>query len=381
MPDRDQTDNTVAVGVYDKNKETSKWWKVPFVSYQKPYLRLKDLTYLQRRDSDNTLQDYLEFASTVDAPPKPRPRPRTRLALPITLDPEGAAATVLACADTGADVNVISEELAQILCLTDYQPCTDDGQLMLANGKIIKALGTITTQCAFGTELTMRSVYSCIFHVLRKTISPLIMGANFLTSTSTMTKHQERLIQVPRLPFQALSIRSIGRPRDRMSCEIGGRTVWAFPDSGSDINLMAPEFALALGLPVYEGAERLQMADGTVVITSGFAQTALTIESKAPARSIVSTIVDFLILDSFHHSVIVGGDSLARLEAFTENQHVISPDPYYYGILELNRIRVLESLDHVVEWVKEQIAGRRVEPTTHGMYPSSQHHMTYASIL
>jgi hypothetical protein len=66
-----------------------------------------------------------EFRSIIEAPRPARSRTRefkkTHLGLPITLNARGAAATVLACADTGANVNIVSESLAQALGYRHYE--------------------------------------------------------------------------------------------------------------------------------------------------------------------------------------------------------------------------------------------------------------------
>ncbi|XPS96316.1 hypothetical protein M3J09_005586 [Ascochyta lentis] len=294
--------------------------------------------------------------------PVKRKTSSTRLALPITLEPHGIAATVLACADTGAEVNIISEELAHLLSNSGFQTCGEEDFLVLANGMIVEALGKVTTSCSFGVG-TFSKPLTCVFHVLRKVVTPLIMGVDFLEETKTMTEHRERLIRVPRLSFQSLSIRSVGRPRKRMSCEIGGGSIWALPDSGSEVNLIAPLVASALKLPVEPLREALQLVDGTTVRTSGLVRTSVSINPHAPTQHRKFVHMEFLLLDSFQHSAIVGIDSLDELGAFAENSHALVTDPDTTSPLELNRIRYLGSMDNIFEWFMKKIQ-RRGPPNT-----------------
>jgi len=112
---------------------------------------------------------------------------KTRLGLRITVNPRGAAATVLACADTGADVNIMSETLAQALGFREYETKYGRRKFRLANGKIVESVGQVWSPCAFGAETDISVSMACIFHVLTKVVTPIIMGMQFLAETETLT--------------------------------------------------------------------------------------------------------------------------------------------------------------------------------------------------
>lgn len=277
-------------------------------------------------------------------------------------------ATVLACADTGAEVNVISAELARALGYTACEPCPGESKLMLANGKTIQAIGVLKISCTFGIEMLPSTVLTCIFYVLLEVISPVIMGMGFLDDTKTMTENRDRLVRVPRSPMQTLSVRSVGKARQRLSCEISGTSVWAFPDSGSDVNLISTSFASALGLRTEVGEEVLQLVDGSIVKTSGVAHVSLAVESNEVGHPRTLAYVDFLVVDTVHHPIIVESDALETLGAFTENGHSFVPNLYTATLSEVNRIRYLGTMDEVISWIKRLIKGKQRENRPPGAY-------------
>lgn len=150
--------------------------------------------------------------------------------------------------------------------------------------------------CSFGVDI-VSSPLTCVFYVFRKVATPLIMGMAFLEETKTMTEHRERLVRVARLPIQTLTVRSVGRHRKRMSCKIGGSSLWAVPDSGSDVNLLAPSIASALKLRIEPLKEVLQLADGTMVTASGFVRASVSLHSPLTTEYRSAVHLDFVLLE------------------------------------------------------------------------------------
>jgi hypothetical protein len=311
-------------------------------------------------DSDEEMSD--ELPDTPRSYYNRRRMNRTHEALPITLDPRGISATVLACHDTGSEVNIISETLARGLGFTDFEDCSEEDDLQLPNCKIIRAIGKITIPCSFGVEVVPRPI-SCIFHVLRVSASPLLMGLDFLEETDTMAKRLERFIRVPCPAFQPHSIFSVGRPRKRMSCTIKETPFWALPDSGCDVNLLTPPLATALKLRVDPLREALQLIDGTIIVTTGIVRAYVSLQQVGLQRQAPNRALEFLLTNAIRQSVILGNDSLDTLGVFTDNKDALVEDPSPEGPLELARIRSLGSFDEFILWIKTRIMRRR-PPTT-----------------
>jgi hypothetical protein len=352
----------------------------PKISLQSP---------LRRPDSPRPEHDPFVFNTTsaqsmqpVRRIPTPSPPPplqirarvpgKTRSGLPITLHKEGVMATVLSCADTGADVNIMSDELAKTLGYTSYETLSEKKQFSLVNGKIIEAIGQIESTCSFGVETELSESLTCMFYILLKTATPIIMGLDFLEKTKTMTEHRERLVRVPRPAFQALSVCAIDRPRNLLTCELDCRETMATPDSGSDIDMMSPSFASERGLAVYPGENAIELADGSIAITTGFVRAEISVVGiKAPHPGSYPkriTTVDFFVLDSLTHDLIVGEDSLEELRVFTEYQHTLVPAPHNSAPLGINRIRYLGAVDRIVSWIKKKIKGITSDQGEQGTY-------------
>jgi hypothetical protein len=321
-----------------------------------------------RSMAPRTLPPPVRLTSNIKA----RTPGKTRLGLPITLHKEGVMATVLSCADTGADVNIMSDELAKTLGYTTYDTLSDKKQFALANGKLVEAVGQIESTCSFGVETESSETLTCMFYILLKAATPIIMGLDFLEQTKTMTEHRERLVRVPRPAFQALSVCAIDRPRNLLACELDRRETMATPDSGSDIDMMSPYFASERGLKVHLEEDAIELADGSIATTTGFVRAEVSIDgSKAfnPYTHLKSiATVDFFVLDSLAHDLIVGEDSLEELRVFTEHQHALVPAPHNSAPLGLNRIRYLGAVDRIVSWIKKKIKGGNSDQGEQGTY-------------
>ncbi|KAH6860513.1 hypothetical protein B0T12DRAFT_136344 [Alternaria alternata] len=311
--------------------------------------------------------------STPLSPPRivgpaiePRRPAKVRLGLPITLHNHDVPATVLACADTGADVNIMSDEVARILGYSKYDALVEKKQLTLANGKIVEAIGRIESACSFGTEIGSSATMTCIFYVLLKVATPLIMGVEFLEQTETMTKHRERLIRVQRPALQALSISSLGKPKRLLRCELNFEETLATPDTGSDLDLMTPSFASSRGLEVYPAEEMVELADGSILTTTGFVRANLSIDplnllgfgENAEMRMLGnSAIIDFFLLEDLAHDLIVGDESLEELNVFQDLQWALTPVSYDSHLSELNAIRHLGTVDRVISKIEKLFSG------------------------
>ncbi|RYO14027.1 hypothetical protein AA0111_g12094 [Alternaria arborescens] len=327
-------------------------------------------------DSDaETLSDDAAWRLTSDSlpdysivPKRARKPRKARLSLPITIHKQGILATVLACADTGSDVNIISHEVAKTLGYSEYEALPEKKQFSLANGKLIEAIGRIESPCSFGVETSSLVTMTCAFYVLLKSATPIIMGQSFLEETKTMTEYRERLVRVPTPAFQALSVYSVGRPRRLLKCEVDRRETLATPDSGSEIDLISPSFVAERGLTVYPGEEAIQLADGSIATTSGYVHVDIAVTSinswrplNHPKRNVT---VDLFLLDSLNHDLIVSEDSLEELKVFTHHQSALILAPHDSGPLGINRIRHLGAIDRIISWIKKKIKSSGSENDT-----------------
>lgn len=286
---------------------------------------------------------------------------KTRLGLPITLNKEDGAATVLACADTGAEVNVMSQELAQSLGYTDYERATEPAVFELANGNTVQSLGQVTASCSFGVDADVTAAMSCMFHIFLRAASPIIMGLGFLEETKTMTEHRNRLVLVPRPNLQALSVCSLNRPRQLLSCELNYKPMLVTLDSGSDIDVISSKLAQERNFMVHPEEHVFEQADGSLAVSPGFVRLSLSIAKPRHHKSIkpTHTEADFFVLEGLIHDALVGEDSQMELDVFGQHQHAIVPATDVAGPLGVARIRYLSTMDRILSWIKNKITHKR----------------------
>jgi hypothetical protein len=305
--------------------------------------------------SDSTSQDPESGSESV----KPR-RPCTeRVGLPLTFRTPSGLLTALACADTGSDVNVVSVEIAQALGQYVAEGAMLDESFVLANGRIVRAVGRVMLDLCIGQQLEDPAMtLSYPFYVFPKA-PVIIVGMPLLEQAKIMTKNRSKLVKIPRLNAQALSVCSIGKPRRHLLCEVNHELTIATPDSGSEVDLMSPQFAINRGFEIHNTLESIELADGTVVLCSGFVRTTLSIgshfDSTGAPQSKTAAIMDFFLLEGLNHDVIIGGYHMDHLKVFTDNRHALVLTAQQYAIAEVNRIRYRGAIDKAISWVKEKL--------------------------
>lgn len=202
-------------------------------------------------------------------------RPRKRWALPVLFFTGSRAETVTACPDSGSDDNIISVELADRLALQiqSLGPSAS-AAFALANGTKVSAVGQVTAKCAFKIEHPKDlnepdpdldpsfPMIECVFYVFQTLAVPMIMGIEFLRSTKTLTEHRYRLVERPISSRQALRVSSIGRSKRNIVCQIDEHVACATADTGSDLDLVSPEFAASREFEVEDAYEQLEFAYG-----------------------------------------------------------------------------------------------------------------------
>ncbi|CAN9174618.1 unnamed protein product [Alternaria alternata] len=263
----------------------------------------------------------------------------------------------------------MSNDVAKTLGYSEYDVLAEKKKFTLANGNIVESIGQISSVCSFGTEVETSATMTCVFYILLKAAMPIIMGLEFLEQTKTMTEHRERLVRVPRPVYQALSVCSVGKPRRLLMCELDFQATLAIPDTGSEIDLMSTSFASARGLEVYPGEELIELADGSIVTTNGFARADLSVMSVIKGQSYTTneTTVDFLLLDSLVHDLIVGEEVLEELKVFGNYYHALISTSNESKSLELKGIRHLGAVDRIVSKMKNTFGGPRSGSGTDGM--------------
>lgn len=185
--------------------------------------------------------------------------------LPITFESIPGPATVIAIPDTGADENIISLSLALELGLEIDFDERHQIALGMINKKLIRCCGLVRTKCGFGMTSQLGQMgMSCVFRVSETTISPLIMSYTFLMETQTMSTYPNRLVSRFSSPFRFPRVRTAGRARERLRCSLDGQNIEAFPDTGSDVDVIGYNYAVRRGFTITPTKGRIMFADGSI---------------------------------------------------------------------------------------------------------------------
>jgi hypothetical protein len=320
--------------------------------------------------------EQVSFCAHLEAPQKDlvtrKRRSKTSVLLPLKFSTKAGLTNVMACADTGSDVNIITAETAQHLGYMEYDDTSPGTQFVLANGKVIRPVGQIQSNIWIGGEHQIGSPpMPCTFHVLLKAAAPIIMGMPFLEHAKVISEHRDKLIRLRRPTFQALSVCSVGKPRLHMVCDIDNELTIATPDTGSEVDLVSPHFVRSRGFEVHPGEEVIELADGSTAICSGFIQATISIgthfDSKHMSRSKKATHVDFLVLENLSKDVIVGEHYLEELKVFSDNDHVLMLATDESAPSAVNIIRMFGVVDKSISWFKDKLNGGTTR--SDGMYP------------
>ena len=221
--------------------------------------------------------------------------------------------------DTGAEgSNFITSKLAEGLKLHIRTEKSDRKSFSMGTGMVRRAIGRVRASCAFAKESGTKM--KCWFYVLPKLASPLIMGSQFLRDTKTMSHFTDRLEDhfpcTSPVPMVNL-ISSTRQAKRRLAAFIDGRHTYINADSGSHLDLMSSAYVKKYRYKLdrrRDCRKRVQLADATVADTIGQVKAELTL----PDGSTFSKTFD--VLPGLTSEVLIGEDTLAKLNVFTEHE-------------------------------------------------------------
>ncbi|KAI4691072.1 uncharacterized protein J4E84_003362 [Alternaria hordeiaustralica] len=195
-----------------------------------------------------------------------------RRGLPLLFEAHGGLQEIMTCYDTGTHDNHISRAKAIELGY-NIEPIPDtEAGFQLPNGKNIKAMGQIVVAVQFAKRVESEASYiPCRFNVFERLALPVLIGMAFLRATETITKYTSRMVDLPGTWKRSLRLYSLGNATNQVSCIIEGRRILAAADTGSEIALINGTYARKRGFIIREGCEELELADGSLEYTSGFA--------------------------------------------------------------------------------------------------------------
>ncbi|KAI1402247.1 hypothetical protein F4819DRAFT_455526 [Hypoxylon fuscum] len=271
-------------------------------------------------------------------------RVQRRKVLPILFEKDGMPFSILACPDTGSDDNIISLEMARCLGLPiePYQPT--DGYFCMANGRAIRSVGIMITNCSFGTGTPCEEL-QCVFHVFSTLAVPLIMGLQFLELTETWTRHRDRLVEEATPTVQVPRVCSVGGPKKSLACDLDGYASLANVDTGSDLDFVSEAYARARGFHIEESSILVMFADGSTGLTCGVIRTAFAVRATGDVKGESLIDIDFFVLAGLSSDVLIGQDTIEKLNIFTVYSDSFVPSIPRSGEPDINIIRYIGKME------------------------------------
>lgn len=316
-------------------------------------------------------------------------RIRKRFMLPIVIQGHSGPSKILAFPDTGSDHNIVSLEVLRQLGL-DMEDVDSESspRFSVANGKIVQAISQITIKFGFAGVLPQEeSTSSGLFFVFSQLAVPTIIGRSLLEQTQTFTKHRHRLIQEIVPSLQCLSLTSITEPRRDLCCRLNGNVSYATADTGSDLDLVSPEFAEAKGFTIDPAFEKVQFADGSYGVTCGvIPSSTFSIGSQMDDGGFFvqkgqAIQRDFYVLESLTSEILVGLDTLEKLKVYDSYQESLVHRMSVLSFADANVVRYIGSLEYLTrEALKKMKKKKEKEALTNSTVedPSSRRDILFA---
>ncbi|KPM44906.1 hypothetical protein AK830_g1642 [Neonectria ditissima] len=279
-------------------------------------------------------------------------RRRKRFALPLLVaHPAGISIEVLACPDSGSDENIVSLELVNSLGLKIVQANDEPRQFSVANGKIVRSVGQVSTRCGFATGTPSAADLECTLHVFHTLAVPLIMGIEFLQQTETFSKYTDRLVEQLVPAMQTLRVNSVGRPKRSLICRLDTYVGCATVDTGSDLDLVSSVFAKSRAFKIDPASEQVEFADCSVGHTTGVVNSSFVVGNVNslgfhPRGKAID--LDLFVLDNLNADILVGQDTIETLDIFNLHDESLIPSIVRLGESEVNIIRHIGRLEQGV---------------------------------
>ena len=240
--------------------------------------------------------------------------------------------------DTGSLENAISADEVRRLRLNF---AGNIRQFVMGNGSTTMSLGSVSLKCAFARGDSHTTFQQ--FNVIENLAVPVIMGKKFLDDSKTLTSNQHRLEVIYTTAKKTFRLLHLDRPRQLLRCYVNGYLVHANADTGAEMDLMSPSFALSNSLniePLDEWERRVELADGSTAELLGKVRVgfdAFDACSSSPTKS-KRHVRTFYLMEGLTSDVLLGEDALYDINAFTEHSDSFFESSDCYECPELNLI-------------------------------------------
>jgi hypothetical protein len=251
---------------------------------------------------------------------------KRREGLPLLFQLGEKSTEVCTAYDTGTHTNHISLELATDIGYSVDTSSESQAKFQLPNDAIIKAVGRIAAEVQFvrGPKHETDTIV-CQFNVFNELTVTVLMGSNFLQEPETITKPTSRLVDLSPGWKRSFRLCAVGNATNQVVCNVNGEDVLANADTGSEIVLVSAAYAAKYGLLQEYSCEELELADGTIVHTSGSSDVKFTVKTSEKSsnynrRSVKPMYrkVRVHVLKSLHFDMILDEDIVDDFKIFED---------------------------------------------------------------
>jgi hypothetical protein len=232
---------------------------------------------------------------------------------------------VTAIPDFGSSFNIIAEHVA---VQNQWEIDTSEvAYYSLPNGVNKNFIGTVSLPWSFGSETRK---HSCIFHVLRGCVHPILLGRQFLDLTGTFKRNVHRVKEtvvnaVSHARKRLLLVKDLNEQTGTSSHIQGlvnGQPTIGLADTGSDLTVIKRSAAIRMGLHIFEGESyttEVEFVDGSTAFTTGMVRDA---EWCFGAYASKAQSIDIHVMDDIPCDFILDKWLLWDAQAFREHQNL-----------------------------------------------------------
>ena len=254
--------------------------------------------------------------------------------------------TAIAIADTGSQYNIMSKDFADRYFFRSVGPAK---RFRLANSTVVSSQGSVSARWIFGrlnSSFDDSISYDLVFHVLEESKLDLVLGADTLHVTETLSKFSHRAER--RLPnicasvyAVRLSLNLLGSACLRLPGMLSGKiAVSAIPDTGASCNMLNAAWARAHSLNINKSQEQRRIfyfADGSIQRTIGVVDTTWTFPDG------ITIALRFDVLEHCAAEVIISEEILHRHQVFQRYKEAILYVPSGSSACELQHFGFIKA--------------------------------------
>jgi len=307
--------------------------------------------------TQNRSSEELAGATAIDPQTKGR-----RRGLPLLLEAHGRLQEIMTCYDTGTHDNHMSYAKAIELGYTVIHNPDIEPRFQLPNGTSITAVGHVNVAVQFAKHVGPEPTsMTCRFNVFKNLALPVLIGMTFLQATQTITRYTSRMVYLPMTWKRSLRLCALGSATNQVSCIVDGRRVSAAADTGSEIALISSKYARKRRVHIKHSCEELELADGSLVYTSGFADLMIhVLDLNGWGKGTKTKVVRFHILENLQFDVLLDEGVIDELNIFQDGLATIMSAasgimPSLAPIVHLRSLEasLAQASDRLIEKAKE----------------------------